>query len=253
MKKLKDIDYSYICFLEESKIDLNAAEALESKEIYSKSVLLFKQSVEMSCKYLGLLWKIIAPADGKKNVGYIPNKIFKDFFETDVLGQINGTVLFKQYEDELKSYSSLNEKIEYLINEIKIALNVEMVKRKENQSTVDALIAFYRATGFKGLHSIESLEQKRGDKMFDAELENHRKTVNDIGICVLSQMFLSFLVWGDIEDVRYPDLATGKTTMESYSESSIITKNLKWFFQIQKQCLETMSKLHENKQWLSSI
>ena len=89
MKKLKDIDYSYICFLEESKIDLDAAEVLEFKEIYSKSVLLFKQSVEMSCKYLGLLWKIIPPSDGKKNIGYIPNKIFKDFFGTDILRQIN--------------------------------------------------------------------------------------------------------------------------------------------------------------------
>jgi len=253
MKKLKDIDYSYVCFLEESKIDLDAAEILESNEIYSKSVLLFKQSVEMSCKYLGLLWKIIPPSDGKKNIGYIPNKIFKDFFGTDILRQINGTILFKQYENELKSYSSLNEKIEYLINEMKIALNVEIVKRKENQSTVDAIIAFYKATGFYGINSIELLEKKRGDKMFDAELENHRKTVNSIGICVLCQMFLSFLVWGDIEDVRYPNLATCKTTMESYSKSSIITKNLKWFLQIQKQCLETMNKLHENKQWLSSI
>ena len=253
MKKLKDIDYSYICFLEESKIDLDAAELLEKNEIYSKAVLLFKQSVEMSCKYLGLVWKIITPADGRKNIGYIPNKIFKDFYNTDVLKQINGPVLFKQYENELKSYTSLNKKIEYLINEMKIALSVGMVRRKENQSSIDAMIAFYRATGFKGIYNIELLEKKRGDKNFEAEIEEHRKIVNEIGVCVLCQMFLSFLVWGDIEDTRYPHIETYKTTLESYSKSSIITKNLKWFFQIQNHCLETMHKLHENKQWLNSI
>ncbi|MDR2928800.1 MAG: hypothetical protein LBV41_11480 [Cytophagaceae bacterium] len=253
MKRLTEIDYGFFCFLQESRIDLSASEILFSKDIYSKSVLLFRQSVEMSCKYLGLLWKIITPDDGKKNIGFIPHKIFKDFFGTDVLKQINGPVLFKQYESELNSYSKLSEKIEYLNNEIKTALSVEVVKRKENQSAVDAMIAFYKATGFKGMCDVESLEKKRGDKKFDEQVEEHRKIVNSIGVCVLCQMFLSFLIWGNIEDTVYPDVTAGTTTLDSYSKTSVITKSMSHFFEIQKHCLDTMQKLHENKLWLKSI
>jgi len=251
--ELKEIDYSYYCFLEESLIDLEAAEVLNSKEIYSKSVLLFKQSVEMSCKYLGLLWKIIPPTDGKRNVGNIPNKIFKDFFSTEVLKQIKGEFLFKQFESELNSYTSLEDKIDYLINEITTALHLEVVKRKENQTPIEAMITFYRAMGYKSIADIEPLEKKKGDKKFETELEEHRKTVNNIGICVLCQMFMSFLVWGNIEDTCYPDITTSKTSMDKYSKSSIITKNLKWFFDIQRKCLNMMINLHQKQAWLKSI
>ena len=251
--ELKEIDYSYYCFLQEALIDLNAAEVLNDKEIYSKSVLLFKQSVEMSCKYLGLLWKIIPPTDGKRNIGYIPNKIFKDFFSTDVLRQIKGEFLFKQFENELNSYTSLADKINYLINEITTALHLEVIKRKDNQTAIEAIITFYRAMGYKNYTDIEFLEKKKGDKKVETEIEEHRKTVNNIGICVLCQMFMSFLVWGNIEDTRYPDITTSKTSMDNYSKSSIITKNLTWFFEIQRKCLNMMTDFHQKQAWLKSI
>jgi HEPN domain-containing protein len=253
MNKLKDIDYSYFCFLQEALIDLDGAEILSAKELYSKSVMLFKQSVEMSCKYLGLLWKIICPSDGKKNIGYIPNKIFKDFFSTDVLKQIKGNFFFNQFEDELNSCSSIDGKIGYLINEMKIALNLEVVKRKENQTAIDAMIAFYRATGFKGISNIEFLENNKGNKEVEKDLERHRKTVNDIGMCVLCQMFMSFFVWGNLEDTRYPDVANSKTSMDNYTKSSVIIKNLNWFFEIQRNCLNMMVDLHQKQAWLKSI
>ena len=250
--ELKEIDYSYYCFLQEALIDLEAAEVLYSKEIYSKSALLFRQSVEMSCKYLGLLWKIIPPSDGKKNIGYIPNKIFKDFFSIDVLKQIKGQFLFQQFEDELNSYSSLDDKINYLINEINTTLHLEVIKRKENQTAIDAMITFYKAMGFKSI-DIESLEKNRGDKNVELETEEHRKTVNNIGICVLCQMFMSFLIWGNIEDTNYPDITTSKTSMDNYSKSSIITKNMTWFFDIQRKCLNMMIDFHKKQTWLKSI
>ena len=253
MKGLNEIDYSNYCFLQEALIDLEAAELLNANELFSKSVLLFRQSVEMSCKYLGLLWKIIPPSDGKKNIGYIPNKIFKDFFSTDVMMQIKGNFLFNQFENELNSYTSLDDKISYLINEIKTTLHLEVVKRKENQTSVEAIIAFYKTTGFKGMNNIESLEKLKGNKKSEDELEEHRKTVNNIGICVLCQMFMSFLVWGNIEDTRYPDITNNETTMDKYSKLSIITKNLNWFFEIQRKCLNMMVDLHQKQAWLTSI
>ncbi|MCL2073157.1 MAG: hypothetical protein FWH18_04500 [Marinilabiliaceae bacterium] len=253
MVRLKEIDYSFFCFLQEALIDLDAAEALNDKEIFSKSAMLFKQSIEMSCKYLGLLWKIIPHSDGKKNIGYIPNKIFKDFFSSDVLKQIKGSFLFKQFENELNSFSSLDEKINYLITEIKTAQQLEVVIRKDNQTAVDAMIAFYKTTGFIGMSNIESLEKSKGDIKVEKELEEHRRTVNNIGTCVLCQMFMSFLIWGNIEDTRYPDCIAAKTTMESYGKDSIITKNLKWFFEIQRKCLNIMFELHKNQSWLKSI
>jgi hypothetical protein len=127
------------------------------------------------------------------------------------------------------------------------------VKRKESQTPIDAMIAFYRATGFKGLSNIEFLEKSRGNKKVEDELEIHRKTVNNIGICVLCQMFMSFFVWGNIEDTRYPDIATGKTSMDNYSPKSVVTKNLNWFFEIQRNCLNMMIDLHQRKAWLKSI
>jgi len=250
--ELKEIDYSYECFLQESLINLEAAEVLNAKEIFSKSVLLFRQSVEMSCKYLGLLWKIIPLTDGKKNIGYIPNKIFKDFFSLDVLKQIKGQFLFEQFENELNSYTSLDEKIGYLISEITTTLHLEVIKRKENQTPIDSMTTFYRAMGFKGV-DFESLEKKRGDNKFETEIEEHRKTVNNIGICVLCQMFMSFLIWGNIEDTYYPDVMTSKTSMDNYSKSSVITKNMTWFFEIQRKCLNMMIDFHRNKAWLKSI
>ena len=253
MKRLKEIDYSYFCFLQESLINLEGAELLNVKELYSKSVLLFSQSVEMSCKYLGLLWKIITPSDSKKSVGYIPNKVFKDFFSTDVLKQVKGHFLFEQFEDELNSYTSIDEKINYLMNELKIALNLEVVKRKENQTAIRAMIAFYKATGFKGLSNIEFLEKNKDNKKVEEELEEHRKTVNNVGVCVLCQMFMSFFVWGNIEDTRYPDIANGRTSLDNYPKSSAITKNLNKFFEIQRNCLNMMIDLHKRQAWLKSI
>ena len=253
MIRLKEIDYSFLCFLQEALIDLEAAEALHDKEIFSKSAMLFMQSIEMSCKYLGLLWKIIPPTDGKKNIGYIPNKIFKDLFSSDVLKQIKGSFLFKQFENELNSFTSLDDKINYLVNEINTAQQLEVVIRKNRQTAVDAMIAFYRATGFKGMSNIETLENMKGDKKLEKEVEVHRKTVNNIGSCVLCQMFMSFLVWGNIEDTRYPDMNAGKTTTEFYGKASPIVKNLKWFFDIQRKCLNIMVDLHKNQLWLKSI
>ena len=250
--ELKEIDYSYYCFLQEALIDLDAAEVLNNKEIYSKSVHLFKQSVEMSCKYLGLLWKIIPISDGKKNIGYILNKMFKDFFSINVLKQIKGQFLFKQFENELNSYTSLEDKIEYLIGEITTTLHLEVIKRKESQTPIDSMITFYRAMGFKDV-DIESLEKKRGNEKFEKEIEDHRTTVNNIGICVLCQMFLSFLIWDNIEDTRYPDITSSKTSMDNYSKSSVITKNLTWFFNIQRKCLNMMIDFHQKKTWLKSI
>ena len=250
--ELKDIDYSYSCFLQEAFINLESAEILYSKEKYSKSVMLFRQSVEMSCKYLGLLWKIIPPSDGKKNVGYIPNKIFKDFFSIDVLKQIKGQYLFEQFENEVNSYTSLEDKINYLINEISTTLHLEVIKRKENQSPIDAMTTFFRAMGFKGVN-IENLENKRGDKKAESETEEHRLTVNKIGICVLCQMFMSFLIWGNIEDTNYPDISTGKASLANYPKTSIITRNLTWFFDIQRKCLNMMNDFHQNRTWLNSI
>jgi hypothetical protein len=253
MNKLKDIDYSYFCFLQEALINLEAAEILNIKELYSKSILLYSQSVELSCKYLGLLWKIIPPSDGKMKVGYIPNKIFKNFFSTDVLKQVKGNFLFNQFENELNSYASIEGKINYLINELTTTLKFEVIKRKENQTAIDAMTTFYKAMGYKGMSSFEFIEKNKNSQEFEDELEMHRKTVNNIGTCVLCQMFMSFFVWGNIDDTRYPDIANSKTSMDNYSKSSVITKNLNWFFEIQRNCLNMMIDLHQRQAWLKSV
>lgn len=235
-----EMDYSHNDFFYQSKGDLASSELLFKEQNFSQAVYLFQQSVEKSCKYLGLTYKIISYEDLRK-IGHNPHQVFKQLFDHQWLKFQDGNT----FNELLNSLSTLSieNRIEPTINLLNTLENEQQLSCNNGQNACEVIIDFYKKNPLiKDLDQsfLTDLEIFKHSPCMKILCKQHIEHLNKVSIVFLSQMIMSFYVWDVEANSRYPDYKKMTTPQELYSESSAFVKHLPRLLLTQKKCLRNM-------------
>lgn len=239
-------DYTYIKFLDAAERDLAAVESLYEENHHSQAVYFLQQSIEKSCKFIGLTFRFIQ-YDELKRLGHNPHMVFKKSFNSDIMKTVGGNSVFDQLEHTMKVLDTMDKRVKAIIYHLNVALNEEHIHLKENQLPSDTVIEYFSNNQFAQIYDlplIPLLKERRGIKEVEQMCLNLIDKINDDGICQSCQIILSFLVSGVEENSRYPNYDTGTDPSGIYADNSPFVKELPFFISIQKKCIEILRKYH---------
>lgn len=243
-------DYTYIKFLDAAEKDLAAVESLYRDRHNSQAVYLLQQSIEKSCKYIGLTFRFIQ-YDDLKRLGHNPHRVFKKFFNVEAIKTISNDRDFDHLEASIGAYQTMQERIDCIIYHLRIALNEISINKAQNQYASTALIEHYRHNPFTPLLGIDVVEEIEKSicipqirPQIEKICEEQIDKINNDSVCLSCQMNLSFLIWGVEENSRYPNYDKGTDPSGIYANDSPFVKELPFFISIQKRCIEILRKYH---------
>lgn len=241
-------DYTYIKFLDTAERDLAAVESLYRDRHNSQAVYLFQQSIEKSCKYIGLTFRFIQ-YDDLKRLGHNPHKVFKKLFNVEAIKAISNDSDFDRLEASIGAYKTIQERVDCIIYHLGMASDEILINKAQNQFASMVLIEHYSHNPFTPLLGIDVIEEIKKSicipeirPQIEEICEEQINKINYISICLSYQMNLSFLVWGIEENSRYPNYDTRTDPSGIYSDDSPLVKELSFFISIQKKCIEILRK-----------
>lgn len=234
-------DLSHMDFLDLATSDIKSSYALLQAREYHNAVYHFQQSVEKSCKYLGLTMKLFT-FDELRQISHEPQRVFDKIFSSKIFTDVyrdNDYDLFKKEIHEL----STDDKTYYSYNKIQNSINRHHEERLGKLPS-EIVVEHYSNNPFSIHNSsisvlIENAKVMKGYPKCENICEQLIARNDNMEICVFSQMLMSFLVSGVEANSRYPD-KKGATPNNIYSEKSTMVQYLDYFIEKQLFCIEIL-------------
>lgn len=230
-------DLSHIDFLDLADSDIKCADALLKIKEYHNAVYHFQQSVEKSCKYLGLTIKAFTFGE-LRNINHEPQRVFDKIFYSDVFSYVNSNNDYNKIKQKFKSVS-LNEKYDGVYHYIeKIFTNTI----SDNKLYSEQVIEYFDSNPFSNLYNedfVENIRKYRDNPNIGAICKEFLHKFDSMQKCLLCQMVMSFLVSGIEANSRSID-EKGMTPKKVYSEESFIIKYLSYFIKKQEFCIKVL-------------
>lgn len=110
-------NYSYREWLNIAISDIESSRVLYKNELFPQSIYFFQQSVEKSCKYIGLTFNIIKENELFRNVGHEPERIFEEVYSSEIMKAI---MLNTCAYEQMKEQSQATEVIKYVEDGIRM-------------------------------------------------------------------------------------------------------------------------------------
>lgn len=118
--------------------DLKSSDILYKNELYPQAVYFLQQSVEKSCKYIGLTFNIIQVNELYRKVGHEPERIFEEVYNSEIMKaimlnlcayeqmkeQAQATEVIKYVEDGLRMLNDF--KIQNIVKSFMIQMNLSL-------------------------------------------------------------------------------------------------------------------------------
>lgn len=240
-------DFSHTSFLNQADSDINSAKILLGAEKYSQAIYFFQQSVEKSCKYLGLTIKAFNYKQLRK-ISHEPEKVFDTIFHNEIMTLVSNDNYYDKLKDLLFK-QELNERAYAAYCHIEEAFNI-----KDSEHEVDIyseqVITFYENNLFNKLlptDLIHNIKIRQGIPKIEELCKNLLSSIKNLEKCILCQMLMSFLVGGVEANSRYPDYDQDTTPDKIYSEESEIIQNLSYFIEKQIFCIQVLRDYFKNE------
>lgn len=246
---IRNLDSSHANFLNVANSDIKSADALLQIKEYHNAVYHFQQSVEKSCKYLGLTNQIFTFNELRK-IGHDPHKVFDMLFSSDFYTRIFTDSDYKSFKDEI--YKLTIDEIVKISHDGIQAIIEEPHEEYSGKLASDIVIDYYKKNPLSANDSsikvlLENIRIMRGYPKCESICKQLIRRNDNIEICMSAQMFMSFLVRGVETNSRYPD-ENGITPSDIYSEKSPLVQNLSYFIDKQKFCIEILNNLYNDIQ-----
>lgn len=234
-------DLSHTNFLDLANSDIKSADALLKIKEYPSAVYHLQQSVEKSCKYLGLTNKLFT-FDKLRKISHDPHKVFDMLFSSDFYTSIFTNGDYKSFKDEIDKLT-IDEIVKFSHDRIQTIIENPHEERIGKLAS-DIVIDYYENNPFSAYNSsieklLENVRIMRGYPKCESICKQLIKRNDNIEICMSAQMLMSFLVRGVEANSRYPD-ENGITPNDIYSEKSPLVQNLNYFIDKQKLCIEIL-------------
>lgn len=238
-------DLSHTIFLDLANSDIKSADILFKAEQYPNAVYHFQQSVEKSCKYLGLTNKIFTFNEFRK-ISHDPHKVFDMLFSSNFYTSIFTDGDYKSFKDEIKKLT-IDEIVKFSHDRIQTIIENPHEDRIGKLAS-DIVIDCYENNPFSAYNSsieelLENVRIMRGYPKCESICKQLIRRNDNIEICMSAQMLMSFLVCGVEANSRYPD-KNGITPNDIYSETSPLVLNLSYFIDKQKFCIDTLNNFY---------
>lgn len=234
-------DLSYTDFLDLSNSDIKSADVLLKFKEYPNAVYHLQQSVEKSCKYLGLTNKIFTFNELRK-ISHDPDKVFDMLFSSNFYTSIFTDGDYKSFKYEIDKLT-IDEIVKFSHEKIQTIIEKPHENRIGKLAS-DIVIDYYENNPFSAKNSsieklLENVRIMRGYPKCESICKQLIKRNDNIEICMFAQMLMSFLVRGVEANSRYPD-ENGITPNDIYSEKSPLVQHLSYFIDKQKFCIEIL-------------
>lgn len=231
-------DLFHTDFLRLADSDIRSSSVLLREKEYHNAVYHFQQSVEKSCKYLGLTIKAFT-SDELRRIGHEPRRVFDRIFYSETFTAINDN---RDYEDIKSAFVgvSLDEKCDgvyYYIDK-----TFESSSSLNGRSCSEQFIEGIDESLFSALYGtdvLENIKKYRGNPHVEAFCKQFLDKFDEMRKCLLCQMLMSVLVSGIEANSRYPD-RKGVSPDKIYSEKSFVVQYLDYFIGKQKFCIKVL-------------
>lgn len=236
-------DLSHTNFLDLATSDIKSAKTLLQAKEYPNAVYHLQQSVEKSCKYLGLTVKAFT-FDELRQISHEPQKVFDKVFSSTFFTDAYSNIDYEFFKKEVQKLS-IDKKVDFSYKQIQNSINNPHEERLGKLPS-EIIVDFYNNNPFSIYDNYvkELVENARAMKGYSKceDICKQLITRNDnIEICVFTQMLMSFLVSGVEANSRYPDKA-GITPYEIYAEKSSIVQYLDYFIEKQLFCIKILGE-----------
>lgn len=235
-------DLSYNDFLAESQEDISSSKILLNSRKYSHAIYHFQQSVEKSCKYLGLTINAIN-IDKLREISHNPQKIFDIIFSSKIITNVYQDNNYNLFKNEIQKLE-LDDKSYYSFTKIQEIINNPHEERLGKLSS-EIIVEYYSNNPFSVMENsvellIENAKTMKGYPKCEEICKELIIRNDDMGICVFSQMLMSFLITGTEAITRYPDIKKKTTPSLEFTEDKPFVRNLDFFIEIQERCIQTL-------------
>ena len=236
-----NLDLSHTNFLDLANSDIQSADILLKIKEYHNAVYHLQQSVEKSCKYIGLTYKIFTFNELRK-ISHDPHRVFDMLFSSDFYTSIFTDSNYKSFKDEMVKLT-MNEIVKFSHDRIQTIIEKSHENRIGKLAS-DIVIDYYKNNPLLAYYGLiekllEIVRIKRGNPKCESICKQIIRRIDNIEICMLAQMLMSFLVRGVEANSRYPD-KNGINPSDIYSEESSLVQNLSFFIDKQKFCIEIL-------------
>lgn len=234
-------DLSHTNFLDLSSSDINSAKVLLQVKEYHNAVYHFQQSVEKSCKYLGLTMKAFT-FDELRQISHEPQKVFDKVFSSTFFTDAYSNIDYEFFKKEIQKLN-IDKKVDFSYKQIQNSINNPHEERLGKLPS-EIIVDFYNNNPFS-IHNnfikelVENARIMKGYSKCEDICKQLITRNDEIEICVFSQMLMSFLVSGVEANSRYPD-KVGVTPKEIYSDKSFIVQYLDYFIEKQLFCIKIL-------------
>ena len=234
-----NIDLKWMDFIKQANDDNESAGILLGGKKYPLSVYAFQQSIEKTCKFIGLVNGLIT-YDELRKIGHEPFNCFKRIFNSNEVQEIYGdsSIVFKEYENFLKDIKGNKYQRLYDI----IAQIEGRIKEKDladTRSYIDKALDFFNSPiqdkYYPGLSA--ELEKSRDIPPVEDTVKEIMFEMYELEFCTSCEMYLSFIVSGTEANSRYPD-DKGNSPSTTYSKDSELVFYLPGFIAFQKRCID---------------
>ena len=236
-----NLDFSYTKFLDLAKSDNESAEILLHAKKYHNAVYHFQQSVEKSCKYIGLTNKIFTFIELRK-INHDPHKVFDKLFSSVFFTSVCSNGDYKSFKNDMYNLNT-DEIVKFSYTQIQNIIK-NPHKNRMGKLASEIVLDYYINNPFAYCDSsipllLENVRIMRGYSKCERICEQLIKRNDEIELCMFSQMLMSFLVRGVEANSRYPD-EDGTSPCDIYSGETLLVHYLSYFIEIQKFCVKTL-------------
>lgn len=245
------LDYSHISFLKEAEADLKSVQVLYKNSNYSQAAYLFQQSIEKSCKFLGLTLNVF-DYDRLRTISHHPHKVFKLLFNSDMMLEVYGSAIsFDNIDNILRNESDLDDRVKCILWYLQsVTSHIPFIINPDSTAFDTLVVNYQNLQIFKDALSVNGIDNVMDDIALMNYLRNNSKIehlsrtiineINDRTICCLNLLFLSFLVWDIESNSRYPDYNKNTTPESLYNKNTIFIENIPLFVKEQNQCIDIL-------------
>lgn len=230
-------DLSHISFLREAESDISTIKVLLGSKNYSQAAYLFEQSVEKSCKYLGLTTEAIS-YDELRKIAHEPERVFDKIFHSEFFLSICGDNNFDEFKRQFKK-QSLDERACSARFKIECLLENEDTE-PQPKSYCSQFVSLYDSNALRKFfpeNIFNYLRSCSGNLNIEILCKEFLLQSKKMGKCCTTQMIMSFLVSGVEANSRYPDYNKKTTPSEIYSKDSEFVQNLYYLIEKQEFCI----------------
>ena len=233
----------YKTFLDLSRRDIKAAKLLNDSGDYITAIYHFQQSVEKSCKAIGLIIGAVEYNQLKK-IGHNPKKVFEHILNNEIFNELGGTEAYTYLESEIDKYSTFEEKVKMICETIFQVINTnELIKIEQGQLPSEAIINYFENNPFKGSFPIDlkaAFNGHIGEKECETITKEEIDRINRNEKVVASQIYMSFLVDKLEANTRYADHSgeIPTTPDNRYAKNSFFVQSLRPLINLQENAID---------------